>query len=241
MASVTWLGERQYPRIADRGWAKSDALPGSERLQPASWKTKHAGSLFGGLLPTKAPATPRHRQRQVRHYRKHRCHRARRHPRLRPAAGLRDRTAFYSRDKLIYDAERDQCGVPRPSRCRGTAPSTPKRWSSTASRPSLTTPARSRQHAPTRNAAGIIQRSVYAAYLEKVHGYHATEAYKSAMRKSRDDRLRKSASDSMSWCRERAVCAHIQVSGESDHVRQFAPRSSEQGLMPLSRQRQERG
>ena len=160
---------------------------------------------------------------------------------LRAAAGLRDRTAFYSRDKLIYDAERDQCGVPRASRCRGTAPSTPKRWSSTASRPSLTTPARSRQPAPTRNAAGIIQRSVYAAYLEKVHGHHATEAYKRAMRKSRDDRLRKSASESMSRCRERAVCAHIQVSGESHHVRQFAPRSSEQELMPLSCLWQERG
>ena len=30
---------------------------------------------------------------------------------------------------------------------------------------------------------GVIQRSIYEDYLEKVRGYHATEAYKRAIRK----------------------------------------------------------
>ena len=45
------------------------------------------------------------------------------------------------------------------------------------------TPARSRPSAPTSDRGRIVQRSLYADYLEKVRGYHATEAYKKAMRK----------------------------------------------------------
>ena len=49
--------------------------------------------------------------------------------------------------------------------------------------PPPATPAPSRPPAPTSDHGRIVQRSFYADYLERVRGYHATEAYQKAMRK----------------------------------------------------------
>ena len=44
-------------------------------------------------------------------------------------------------------------------------------------------PARSRRECTESSRGRIVHRSLYAEYLDKVRGYHATEAYKKAMRK----------------------------------------------------------
>jgi hypothetical protein len=100
-----------------------------------------------------------------------------------PLPDFEHRSPFYGRDKFIFDAERDEyrCpeGQPLPRyRAKHTEEVVVYRADAAACN------ACSRKAACTDGAHGrTIQRSVYATYLEKVRNYHATEAYKKAMRK----------------------------------------------------------
>ena len=100
-----------------------------------------------------------------------------------PLPDFDHRTGFYGRDEFGYDAERDAYRCPEGhtlprERVKATEgvivyradPATcnayPVKASCTAS-----------------DRGRIVHRSLYADYLDKVRGYHATEAYRKAMRK----------------------------------------------------------
>jgi hypothetical protein len=100
-----------------------------------------------------------------------------------PLPDFNHRSPFYGRDKFTYDAERDEyrcpAGQPLPRyRAKHTEEVVVYRGdAATCNTCSLKTACTDGAHGRT------IQRSVYAAYLEKVRGYHTTEAYQKAMRK----------------------------------------------------------
>lgn len=100
-----------------------------------------------------------------------------------PLPAFDHRSVFYGRDKFTYDPERDayRCpeGQPLPRyRAKYTEEVIVYRADA------ATCNACPVKAACTDGAHGrTIQRSDYAAYLEKVRSYHATEAYKKAMRK----------------------------------------------------------
>jgi hypothetical protein len=100
-----------------------------------------------------------------------------------PVPDFDHRTSFFGRDKFTYDPERDayRCpeGHPLPRyRAKHTEGVVVYRANA------VTCNACPLKAACTESDHGrTIQRSFYAAYLDKVRGYHATEAYKRAMRK----------------------------------------------------------
>jgi hypothetical protein len=100
-----------------------------------------------------------------------------------PLPDFAHRRPFYGRDKFVYDEERDEYRCPEgQSLPRYRAKHTEEVVVYRAD--AATCNACSFKAACTNGAHGrTIQRSVYATYLEKVRGYHATEAYKRAMRK----------------------------------------------------------
>ena len=100
-----------------------------------------------------------------------------------PLPDFEHRTAFYGRDVFTYDPERDEyrCpeGQPLPRyRAKHTEEVVVYRANAaTCNACPVKAACTDGEHGRT------IQRSDYAAYLEKVRGYHATEAYQKAMRK----------------------------------------------------------
>ena len=143
----------------------------------------HAGPAVAGLLPAEDLAAPGDRRCQVRHHREHRGHRGRRHPRLLSPDRLRapDRLLRPGRVHLRSRARR----VPLPAgaspaplfdeahRGRGGLP-----W-----RGAICNACPVKAKCTTSDHGRKVQRSFYIDYLEKVRGYHATEAYKKAIRK----------------------------------------------------------
>ena len=100
-----------------------------------------------------------------------------------PLTDFAHRTDFYGQDDFIYDPERDEYRCPQGHPSAAMRPNAPKGSWSTAARPRSAMPARSRPSAPTSDHGRKVQRSFYVDYLEKVRAYHATEAYKKAIRK----------------------------------------------------------
>jgi hypothetical protein len=93
------------------------------------------------------------------------------------------RSALFGRDMFTYDAERDQycClqGHPLPlARSNRTEKVVVYR-----SDPAICNACRVKTKCTTSDRGRTIQRSIYESYLEKVRGYHTTEAYQKAMRK----------------------------------------------------------
>ena len=128
-----------------------------------------------------APGDGRH---HLRHGREHRRPRGRRHPGLLPAARLRSPHAVLRPGQVHL-----RCGARRVPLSAGQPPaaaerpSTPRKWSSTGPMRRPATPARSRPQCTDSEHGRIVHRSFSADYLEKVRGYHTTEAYQKAMRK----------------------------------------------------------
>jgi transposase len=100
-----------------------------------------------------------------------------------PLPDMNHRRPFYGQDEFVYDVVRDEYRCPEGQvlpryRAKHTEEVVVYRADA------ATCNACSRKAQCTDGPHGrTIQRSVYAAYLEKVRGYHATEAYKKAMRK----------------------------------------------------------
>ena len=124
------------------------------------------------------------RRHDLRHGREHRRPRGRRHPGLRPAARLRPPHAR-STARRVHLRRRAR-RVPLPGRSAAAVAS------GQVHRGGRRLPSRRRDlqrlpgqgaAAPTSDRGRIIQRSLHADYLDRVRGYHATEAYKKAMRK----------------------------------------------------------
>ena len=67
--------------------------------------------------------------------------------------------------------------------CASASTSTPSGRGSTKRQPPPATPARSRPQCTTSAKGRQVRRSFDEAYLDRVRGYHATEAYAKAMRK----------------------------------------------------------
>ena len=107
------------------------------------------------------------------------------HPRLRSPARLRCTARRSSaRATFTYDAERDEY------RCPQGQPLPRRKTKYTEAEVRLPRRAGHLQRlpgqgrrAPASDHGRMIHRSFYADYLEKVRGYHATEAYQKAMRK----------------------------------------------------------
>ena len=101
-----------------------------------------------------------------------------------PLTDFEHRTDFYGQDDFTYDAERDEYRCPQghPLR-RVREPSAPRASSSTAADAAICNACPVKAKCTTSDHGRMVQRSFYADYLEKVRGYHATEAYKKAIRK----------------------------------------------------------
>jgi len=93
------------------------------------------------------------------------------------------RTPYYGASRFTYDAQRDQ------NRCPQGQPLPRRKTKYTEHEVVYRAEAATRNACPVKaacTASGhgrIVHRSFYANYLEKVRGYHSTEAYKKAMRK----------------------------------------------------------
>jgi transposase len=100
-----------------------------------------------------------------------------------PLTDFEHRSALYGRDKFTYDTGRDQycCpqGHPLPlARSKRTEGVVVYRAD-----PAICNVCPVKATCTTSDRGRTIQRSIYEDYLEKVRGYHATEAYKKAIRK----------------------------------------------------------
>jgi transposase len=99
-----------------------------------------------------------------------------------PDLGSR-RPAFFAQADFVYDAERDEYSCPqhhalkRETAKYGEAVVVYRAHAATCNACPMKTKCTESQH------GRIVHRSFHATYLEKVRGYHATEAYQKAMRK----------------------------------------------------------
>ena len=189
-ATPMWTGARSRlgyhdHYVVDGGQARaSSSPPWSPR--PTSWRTRPMLDLLWRVcFRRKLLAPPGHRRRQVRHHREHRRRRGRRHPRLRPAARLR-RTGrdFYGQDDVHLRRRAGRVPLPAgPAAAARSEPSTPRGWCVYRADAAICNACPVKAECTTSDHGRMVQRSFYADYLEKVRGYHATEAYKKAMRK----------------------------------------------------------
>jgi transposase len=100
-----------------------------------------------------------------------------------PLTDFEHRTALLGRDAFTYDTERDQycCPQGHPLPLRRS-----KRTEAVVvyrADPAICNACPVKSKCTTSDHGRTIQRSIYESYLEKVRGYHATEAYKRAIRK----------------------------------------------------------
>ena len=101
-----------------------------------------------------------------------------------PLPDFEHRTPFFGQAQFTYDADAGR--VPLPA---GTAAATPQdqvhrgKRSSTGPTPATCNACPVKSRCTDQDHGRIVHRSFYADYLDKVRGYHATEAYQKAMRK----------------------------------------------------------
>jgi transposase len=100
-----------------------------------------------------------------------------------PLTDFEHRMAFYGRDAFTYEADQDRYRCPEQhllerERVKATEGVVVYRAEAAVCN---ACPAKAK--CTTSDRGRIVHRSLYADYLEKVRGYHATEAYKKAIRK----------------------------------------------------------
>lgn len=100
-----------------------------------------------------------------------------------PLTDFEHRSDFYGRDAFSYDPERDQYCCPQDhplplARSKRTEGVVVYRGD-----PAVCNVCSVKAQCTTSDRGCTIQRSIYGAYLDKVRGYHTTEAYKKAIRK----------------------------------------------------------
>jgi transposase len=100
-----------------------------------------------------------------------------------PLTDFEHRSDFYGRDEFTYDPERDRYCCPRGhplplARRKRTEDVVVYRAD-----PAICNACPVKERCTTSDRGRTIQRSIYEAYLDQVRGYHATEAYKKAIRK----------------------------------------------------------
>jgi hypothetical protein len=100
-----------------------------------------------------------------------------------PLTDFEHRSAFYGRDAFTYDADRDQY------RCPESHPLVHERVKATEgvivyrAEAAICNACSVKAKCTTSDRGRFVHRSLYADYIEKVRGYHATEAYQKAIRK----------------------------------------------------------
>ena len=100
-----------------------------------------------------------------------------------PLADFDDRTAYYPASRFRYDPERDEYRCPEGQQLpRFTAKNTEAGIMYRADAATCNACPVKAACTPSKNGRSI-RRSIYIPYLERVRGYHETEAYKKAMRK----------------------------------------------------------
>ena len=100
-----------------------------------------------------------------------------------PLTNFEHRSDFYGRDKVTYDAKRDQYCCPQGH----PLPLARRKWTEGVvvyrGDPAICNACPVKEHCTSSDRGRTIQRSIYEAYLERVRGYHATESYNKAIRK----------------------------------------------------------
>jgi hypothetical protein len=100
-----------------------------------------------------------------------------------PLTDFEHRSSFYGRDSFTYEADQDRYRCPEGhaldyERVKATEGVTVYRAEA-----AICNACPVKAKCTTSDRGRIVHRSLYADYLEKVRGYHATEAYKKAIRK----------------------------------------------------------
>jgi Transposase DDE domain len=100
-----------------------------------------------------------------------------------PLADFEHRSALYGRDAFTYNAERDQYCCPQGHLLPLARSKRAEDVVVYRADPTICNACPRKSECTTSDRGRTIQRSNYENYLEKVRGYHATEAYKKAIRK----------------------------------------------------------
>jgi transposase len=100
-----------------------------------------------------------------------------------PLTDFAHRTEFYGRDDFIFDPERDEYRCPQGHPLRRYSTKRTEGVVAYRGEAAVCNACPVKPKCTTSDHGREVQRSFYIDYLEKVRGYHATEAYKKAIRK----------------------------------------------------------
>jgi transposase len=100
-----------------------------------------------------------------------------------PLTDFAHRTDFYGQDDFVFDPERDEYRCPQGHPLRRYAVKRTEGVVAYRSEAAICNACPVKAQCTTSDHGRKVQRSFYIDYLDKVRGYHATEAYKKAIRK----------------------------------------------------------
>jgi hypothetical protein len=100
-----------------------------------------------------------------------------------PLTDFAHRTDFYGQDAFVFDPERDEYRCPQGHPLHRYAVKRTEGVVAYRGQAAVCNSCPVKANCTTSDHGRKVQRSFYADYLEKVRGYHKTEAYKKALRK----------------------------------------------------------
>jgi hypothetical protein len=100
-----------------------------------------------------------------------------------PLTDFAHRTNFYGQDDFVFDPERDEYRCPKDHPLRRYSTKHTEGVVAYRGDATICNACPAKTHCTTSAHGRKVQRSFYADYLERVPGYHETEAYKKAIRK----------------------------------------------------------
>jgi len=100
-----------------------------------------------------------------------------------PLTDFAHRTGFYGQDNFVFDPERDEYRCPQGHPLRRYSTKRTEGVVAYRAEAAICNACPVKTKCTKSNQGRKVQRSFYIDYLEKVRGYHATEAYKKAIRK----------------------------------------------------------